>query len=199
MPKKFDKNPDSLLSTAYQKLDARINEPFKKEASEWTITDSLVYICKGYKEKFGFNFTLSYKDSPSTSPEYKLCKRLWMMLEANKNDGVLVKEYIDYFYKNYSGKTHFVSIGALAHNKRIAAFRKYKDVISRPTKATPLPEKFLAITTQYEETSYIKTYGDLAFLKQAMLEDDEPPEAFRLMFSGLKRQGLKTGLLDEVI
>jgi len=197
---KFDKNPNSLLSTAYQKLEARItSEVFNKEANEWTVTDSLVYICKGYKEKFGFNFTLSYKDSPSTSPEYKLCKRLWMMLEANKDDGVLVKQYIDYFYKNYTSKTHFVSIGALAHNKRIAAFRKYRDVINKPTKATVLPEKFLEITKTYEETSYIKTYGDLAFLKQAMLEDDDQPESFRLMFSKLKKQGLKTGLLDEVI
>jgi len=193
------KDPDSLLSTAYQKFETKLNTPINKAPEDWSVTESLLYIYQEYKKKFGFNFTLSYKDSPSTSPEYKMCKRLWMMLEANKNDGPLVKQYIDFFYSTYISKSHFISIGALTNPKRMAAFKKYKEALEKPTKSTPLPDSYLDIVKTYEETSYIKTYGDLAFLKQAMMEEDEPLLAYRLMFSKLKGNGFKIKILDEVM
>ncbi len=195
---KFPKDADSLLSTAYQKFEALFNTLDSVPVSDWTVTHSIVYICKKYHEKFGMRFVLSYKGSPSSSPEYKMTARLWMMLCAKKGDGLLIKDYVDWFYHNYNSQTHFVSIGALTREATIAQFQKLRKAKDKPERATPLPQKLQAIVKAFPETAYVKTWGDLVFLKQAMESDKNSPDAYHEMFAAMEEFGFDLKILNEV-
>lgn len=200
MPKtKFKKDPDSLLSTAYQKFEALFDEFDTVPITDWTVTHSLIYICKKYEKKFDMKFIISYKGSPSSSPEYKMTARIWMMLGAKKGDGEFVKEYIDWFYRNYNGKTRFTSIGALTRENNISNFLKIK----KPTKierSTPISKRMQIIVQTFPETAYIKTWGDLAFLKQSMEDKSESyPKAYEDMFEALESDGINLKMLENII
>jgi hypothetical protein len=199
MSKKFVKDPESMLSTAYQKFDQLFLTIDSVPVEEWTITHSLVYICKKYQEKFGMKFVLSYKASPSTSPEYKLTARLWMMLGAKKGHGARVKEYIDWFYHNYNSKTHFVSVGALTREAAVASFQKIVKVREKPSRSTPLPKLVQTIAQAFPDTAYVKTWGDLVFLKESMENDKDCPGSYREMFEAMESNGVDLSVLKEVM
>lgn len=198
MKQKTQQDEDEMLQpAAYRKFSMRITQALPDE-SGWTISDSLVYIIQEYRRKFKLDFVLSYKGSPSSSPEYKLCKRMWMMLGAGKDQGGLVKKYIDWFFAGYSSRKRFTSIGAFANAGKIAGFKDHVRKMETPSRSTPLPQEYMDAVRRFEETVYIKTYGDLAFLKQSMMESDDHPEAFRMMFRELKRLGFKPSMLDSI-
>lgn len=178
---------ESLLSIAYQKFELLFDKINSIEPANWTVTQSLVYICVKYHEKFNTRFVLSYKDSPSKSPEYKLTTRLWMMLGARKGDGQLVKDYIDWFYKNYSARgKRFTSLGAIIRETSIAEFQKGLTAANKPTRATKLPLEIKRIANLFPETRYMQTWGDLAVLKESFEDDsfdklDNHKEFFELV------------------
>jgi len=194
---KFQKDPDSNLSTAFQKFEALFDNFDSFPVADWAVTHALVYICKKYEEKFGMKFVLSYKGSPSTCPEYKLTARIFMMLGVKKGQGQIVKDFVDFFYKNYRGKTYFTSIGALAKNDIVAAFKKQKAQLNRKTRTTPLPERFVSIASSIPDVSFLKTWGDLAFLRQAM--ESEKNSNYEKLFEKLVSEGLDLKELDGIV
>jgi hypothetical protein len=194
---KFKKDKDSLLSTAYQKFEKSFTELDLSIVNDWTITHSLIYICKKYEQKFKVKFILSYKDSPSKSPEYKLTARLWMMLGATKGNGELVKDYIDWFYKNYNGKTKFISLGALAKPKLISDFKNVKK-IGKIDRSTPISNRMSIIVKAFPETEYVKTWGDLAFLKQIVETENDYPVNYKLMLEALESDGVDLQNINKI-
>lgn len=199
MPKtKFKKDPDSLLSTPYQKFEAAFDNFDSILPEDWTVTHSIIYICKRYEDKFGVKFVLSYKDPPSSSPEYKIMARLWMMLGAKKGDGEFVKNYIDWFYKNYNSKKRFISVGAFIRPNIVTDFMKMKKPI-RIDRSTPISKKMQIIVNSFSETAYIKTWGDLAFLKLSMDQDQDSPTAFKNMFEVMESEGINLKMLENIL
>jgi len=196
--KKFKKDPNSMLSTAYQKLEASFDELESVEVKDWTITNSLIYVCKKYEKKFNVKFILSYKDTPSSSPEYKLMARLWMMLGAKKGDGELVKSYIDWFYRNYNGKKKFTSLGAIVKPNLVSNFKSVKK-IDKIERSTPISFRMRIITKTFSETAYVKTWGDLAFLKKIMETEEDYPSSYKQMFEALKLDGVDLNKIDGVV
>lgn len=191
-------NDDSLLSSSYLRFFQRFGELDSIPLDKWTVTHTIIYIVKKYEEKFKMKFVLTYTEPLSNSPEYRLTVRLWNMLEAKRGDGKIVKDYIDFFYDNYKSKKQFFSIGALAKEKNISIFKLHEEKVNKPNRNTPLPDKFVSIVSKFDETKYIKTYGDLAFLKEAMAENDNIGENLRTMFRMLKDNGLKISVLNNM-
>jgi hypothetical protein len=197
--KKPKRDPNAVLSTAYQKFEALFPKLESIPVEEWTITHCVIYICKEYEKKFKIPFTLSYKDSPSSCSEYKLTARIFMMLGVKKGQAQAVKDYIDWFYKNYNGKNRFISIGALAKEERISEYKKQKIRAEKPNRTTILPEKYIEVISFFPDISYIKTWGDLAFLKQATENDPASNGKYVKLFEILEVQGLNLKLLREVV
>lgn len=194
----FVPDEKSILSIAYQKFEAQFEKLETISPEDWTIKHSLVYICKKYKEKFGIRFVLSYQGTPSTSPEYKLCARMWMMLGAKKGDGLLVKRYIDWFYSQYKSSKKFVSMGALARNNLIVKFLSGNSSKEQQIKLSnqELPGAVRFILQQYEDLLFVRTYKDLAFLKKSI--DDSSPEEHKLVLDKISEIGFDLSKLDKV-
>ena len=193
----IDKSDFIQLSVPYQKLHKLIETVDSIKLRDWTIMHSLAYICAEYKKKFNQEFVLSYDGSPSKCYEYKLCSRVWAMLQAKSTDGEKVKNYIDWFFNNYSGKKPFRSIGAISKFELISTYNhqsKEENVIKMNTM---LPQKFIDIATQHIETSYVKTYGDVLFLKKAV-DEGYMSEAFNNMLFSMKTNGFDLSLLEKI-
>ena len=182
------------LSTAYTKLLNYISIIDTIAPADWSPMHTLAYICYKYKEKFGSDFILSYKDTPSKSPEYKLTARIWLMLQAKSGDGPLVKDYIDWFYDNYKGKRRFISIGALAKIEMVSAFNDHKQNKLKLKISTILPDKYMNILSKYDSTSYVKTYGDLYFLYESIKNDQD----YKDVVNDMKQAGFNFNVLKEI-
>ncbi len=185
----FAPDPNSILSKEYQKIHHRIdNNEYPADANFWTVTDSLIYLCIRYKEKFQRDFVFTYKETPSKSFEYKSMSRVWMMTKTKSGNGQAIKEYLDWFFENYSGKRPFVSITALAKIEVVSKYFEQKKNASKPTTATNLPDDVKSFLAKYKETSYISTFGDLVFMYKALSDNgglnEEPHKTiFDILFS----------------
>ena len=207
MKKENIQKSDILISKAYQKFEEQFDKLDQIDPKFWKVTHSIIYICKCYKEKFDNRFVLSYKGSPSTSPEYKLCSRIWLMLgeHTTENGGERVKKYIDWFYRQYTSNKRFVSIGALAKNELIVRFENYEKANHKVSdfkelakiSMHELPKEYCNIIYKYENLSYIKTYKDLAFLKGS-IDKYSPPEHQQLL-DELIKNGFDLTILDKVV
>lgn len=185
------------LSVPYQKLYKLIDTIDSIQLRDWTIMHSLAYICSEYKNKFDSDFVLSHDGTPSKCHEYKLCSRIWAMMQAKATEGEKVKNYIDWFFANYSSKKAFRSIGALSKVEIMSKYlhqTKEENIIKMNS---ILPQKFLDIAAQHNETSYIKTYGDVFFLKKAV-DEGYISQAFNDMLFSLKTNGFDLSLLDKI-
>lgn len=163
------------------------NKEFPADANSWTVTDSLVYLCIKYKEKFGRDFVFTYKDTPSKSFEYKSMSRVWMMTKTKAGNGQLIKDYMDWFFTNYNGKRPFVSITALAKIEVVSKYADQKKIAETPTTATKLPDEIKTFLSSYKETSYVSTFGDLVFMYKALsssgrIDSEEP---YKTIFADL--------------
>jgi len=152
------------LSVPYQKLNALIETINSIDLNDWTIMHSLAYICFKYKEKFGTEYVLSYDATPSKCYEYKLCSRIWAMLQARACEGRKVKEFIDWFFDTYYGKNPFKSVGALSKADVIIKYQQHYFEQAKITTNTLLPENIIMYVHAIKEFDYVKTYGDLYYL-----------------------------------
>lgn len=199
--KKNKINEDIIyLSGPYQRLFLLIKDVESIDVKEWTIMHSLAYICKKYNEKFNSEYIFSYQDSPSRSYEYKLCNRLWSMLGAKACEGYKVKEYIDWFYENYNSKSQkFRSIGALAKAELVSKFLSFKEKSKIPEMYSDLPEEIKIIINDFNELQYIKTFGDLLFLKISFDENPENlPKCTIDLFQKLNSKEFDLSVLDRL-
>lgn len=186
------------IQALYSKLIIRISTINKSNPNDWTISDSLAYICFKYKERFDQDFVFTYDNVPSKCIEYKMASRCWLMLGASGN-GELVKEYIDWFYDNYKGKKRFTSLGAMAKPSLISSFKEYKSkpVMIKATKE--LSDNVRSILSEKEETSYIRTYGDLYFFVKGLSFDEDLKNKFIEIEKKLQETGFNLDSLKEVV
>lgn len=187
------------LSTPYKKLHALIENIKDQDIKDWTILYSLAYMCNCYKIKFNTDYVLSYSGSPSQCYEYKLFSRLWAMLRANSTNAIIVKNYIDWFFKNYDSKNPFRSVGALVKADLVVKYNAQKEKQSVPSMNTPLPDATKDIINSIEELKYVTTYGDLLYIKKAMDADSKNiPSIITNLFEALTNSGFDLSILNKV-
>ena len=183
----FIPDKDSLLTKEYQKLLFKINNNSLSPIEEWTIMDSLAYICIKYKQKFNKDFVFTYDNTPSKSYEYKCTSKVWMVVQAKRGDGNKVKEYIDWFYDNYTSKNSFRSINAIAKIETANRFSSFKSKEGKINLTSVLSQIHKDIINKYPEASYAKTYGDLIFLIKSI--EGQNNESLNNMVKELKDKG----------
>jgi len=184
------------LEKLYDKVISKIKIIDKTDPNEWTIKDAMVYIAYKYKEKFGQDFIFTYDNVPSRCIEYKMTSRVWMML-GKAGDGKIIKDYIDWFYDNYRSKRKFVSINALAKPKLVYEYKDFKDKPITINTTKELDNKIQNILQQYEETSYIVTYGDLYFFVESLKNNND--FKFDLVKNDMIKAGFDFEILNKVI
>ena len=154
---------DELLELKQKKLYAKLFDllPIIKTIpqKEWGILHMLAYIMVKYQEKFNMEFKISYDGPPSKSHEYKLISRLKMILPKDE-----LKDYIDWFYDNYTSTRRFTSVGAIIKVESVVKYDDYKANKNKITMYTKLPEDVISIAKNYKDLDYISTYGDLYFI-----------------------------------
>ena len=154
---------DEFLELKHKKLYAKLFDllPIVNTIpqKEWGILHMLAYIMNKYKEKFNMEFKISYDGPPSKSHEYKLLSRLKMILPKDE-----LKDYIDWFYDNYTSTRRFTSVGAIIKVESVVKYDDYKANKNKITMYTKLPEDIVSIAKNYKDLEYISTYGDLYFI-----------------------------------
>ena len=202
MPIKKNNPPNEeliQLSGPYQKLHKMIEEIEKIDPKDWTIMHSLAYVCYKYKQKFNSDYILSYDNAPSKSYEYKLINRIFGMLGAKACEGIKVKNYIDWFFKNYDSKNPFRSVGALAKVDLIVKYNSHKEKQLIPSMNTPLDDTIKEIINSIDELKYVSTYGDLVYIKKAMDADSKNvPAIITNLFEALDNAGFDLSTLNKV-
>ena len=195
------KNELISLSPSYKKFNKLRESILSIDPEEWTISHALAYMMFLYKQKFGVDYVLSY-DSPSISGsyEYKLMNRLFGSLGVKACQGELIKLYLIWFFENYSSPKGFRSVGALIRPDSIAKFVNYQKQKETPTVNSMLQQKYLDILSSFENTSYIKTYGDLYYMTKS-LENSKDPNKTQILFSLivlLEKAGLSRNTLNNL-
>ena len=183
------------LEKLYSKIINKATIINETNSSNWTISDTLSYIVYKYKEKFKLDFIFSFNNVPSKSIEYKMTSRIWLMLGAKSGDANLVKDYIDWFYDNYNSKRKFTSLGALAKPDLILKYKESNVKVIKNT--TLLPNYILEEMKQLEESSYIKTYGDLYFFFESLHLDEELKNKFSVVEENLIIKGFDFKVLKS--
>jgi len=188
----------SSIERLYEKITSKIPVIKNVDSNEWTITDAMIYIAYKYKEKFGQDFVFTYDSVPSRCIEYKMTSRIFMMLGAKAGDGALVKKYVDWFYDNYRGKRRFRSIGALAKPQLVSEYNEFKSKPITISGTKELDNEIQDILQQLEESSYIKTYGDLYFFVESLKQDTILSDKFSAIKNRMIVAGFNFDVLNKI-
>lgn len=195
----MDKNITGGLLTdvpneSYKKFFDKFNEIQTLTTNEWKPVHVLAYFCQRYEllynKKYQFKFNSS---APSKCFEVFNIKKLSNFLSS---DPQILKEYIDWVFetKIIKAKRRITSISFISNEQVVNEYKlnhllNPKEKISRTTN---IPDKYKSII----KNDNINTYGDLAFI---FMMGDSMPEEFKLMFDNLRKLGLDTAILSNII
>lgn len=188
----------SAPNKRYETFFAKFKECDTLPPSKWKVPHVIGHFVKLYEAKFGVKYSFKFDRAPSSSYEAYQIKRLSGALSS---DPVVLKDYIDWVFESKlkDDRYTFRVIGFLVNEKFIHEFKmttKKKTVITRTTILSP------SILQILEDLGFnnVSTYGDLAFLKQAMQHSDEDADAKRygVVFERLTEIGFDTGCLEKV-
>src|ERR1700722_4369096 len=184
----------SLPNAKWQKFFEQAIEIETLPIASWKPAHLLFYFAKRYREAFDADYAFKFNSTtPAKSFEIFQVKRLAMQISSNPET---LKGYIDWFFEQQKEhKRRFTSISAMT-----------KDEVVNEYKWTVLPSKkkglYLTRSSEIELdwrevlSDYgfgtIKTYGDLAFLYQAMKSqglDSDMISKFNEALSHLQLEG----------
>src|SRR5690606_20276889 len=111
----------SDLSEPHKKFFEIVDNLDKYKFEDWTAMHYLAYICLKYKEKFGINFILPVGQPVSKTIDYKFTTNIQTMITTQYKKKH-IKEYIDWFFENYTSSKPFKSVGALSRVECISKF-----------------------------------------------------------------------------
>lgn len=181
----------SAPNKRYETFFIKTKEYSVLDPSDWKIPHIIGYFCNLYETRFGVKYSFKFNAMPSKCYETFQVNRLTGMLGT---DPLLIKEYIDWvFDKKLQSDKKFLVIGFLANEKLVSEFQfaKRKASTAPLTRSTILSPTILQILEDLDITS-VKTYGDLAFLKQA------EEEQFQQIYNKLNTIGFDISCLDKV-
>lgn len=183
----------SAPNKRYETFFAKFKEIDKLEPSRWKGVHLIGYFTRLYEAKFGMKYSFKFDRPPSSSYEAFQMKRL---AGALTNDPATLKEYIDWVFntKLQTGKYSFRVIGFLVNDKFIHEFKMGRKKSMEITRTTILPPTILQILEDLEIKN-VNTYGDLAFLKQAV---DSGDDHYSNVMSKLDAMGFDISCLEKV-
>lgn len=195
----FTKLDDSqrLLSKPWQKFFLKFFEIEEIKVSKWKEVHLLAYICKRYKEHFGFPYSVTIQGAPSKSPDIYMMKRIIASLGTTNMR--TVREYVDWVFdeKVIKTKRKLRKFGYFSTAGFVNEFKIYKAEKDKPKRSTPLPEDYRMVADNFEIS--VKTYGDLAFIKLAADRfggDKTNPNV--VFFSNLRAVGFDESILERL-
>jgi hypothetical protein len=187
-----------LLSKHWQNFFTRFAEIDILKNSKWKEIHQLAYICRRYEQHYGRKFAFSMGNAPSKCTEMVMVKKMCAMLGTT--NARTIREYVDWVYdtkiipKDMKLRTLAFFISPGLGNE----FFIYRAAKNRIEKTTELPEEYRVIVDSLGLP--VNTYGDLAFVRNAL---DEQPEnesriPYRQLFDKLYAIGFDPIILKEL-
>lgn len=188
----------TLLSKPWQNFFAKFKEIDTLKNCKWKEIHQLAYICKRYEAHYGRKFAFSFQGAPSKCSEIVLVKKMCAMLGTT--NAKTIREYIDWVFdckiipKNMKIRTlaFFMTQGM---GNEFLSYRAEKNKID---KSTELPQEYLEIVNSMDLP--VNTYGDLAFIKNALDEapDNEARAPYKQLLEKLSAIGFDVLVLKDL-
>ncbi len=177
------------ISIHYEKFFAKFKEIDTLPLQEWRTMHILAYICSRYEAYYGLRYTFKFNNpAPTKSYEMHIVRRLSNMLSS---DPQILKDYLDWIFKHkiVEKKKRITSLAYFAHTDMVNDY-KFKFLFTKKqlTRTDTLPDNVVSICNA--NGINIKTYGELAFIKQM-------PEK-NALFDALKAVGFQSDILDRI-
>lgn len=167
----------------YQKFFAQFVEHATTAIEAWRPIDVLAYFCAKYQAAYHVPYAFKYNTpSPTKCFEIFQIKKLAQLLSSKP---AILKDYIDWIFliKVEQAKKRFTSISFLTREEIVKEFKLKRLSSPQITRTTLLPEAILISMAYFLENAQLlglifemKTYGDLAFLVQAINSDSVSKE-----------------------
>lgn len=165
--------------------------------SDWKDIQLLAYLVKRYKQAMGHEFAFSFNNSaPGKCTEMVMIKKIQAMLQSN--DSELIKEYIDWVYdkKIIPNKVKIKTIGYFITPGIGNEFLYQRKEKNKITKNTELPACYQQAISDLDLS--LSTYGDLAFVQQAVKEAPGSREQYAKALNRLYILGLDPQVLERL-
>lgn len=182
-------NTNDPISIPYQKFFAKFKDINTLDIKNWDLTHILAYFCKRYKEYYNFDFTFSFKGTPSKCREIYEIKKLSHMISSNS---IILKSYIDWIFieKIIQRKKKVTSLAYITYPDIVNEY-KFKFLFTKKgiSRSDTLPENISSICNKYGVND-ITTYGHLAFLKKMPNHDT--------LIQEIQASGFNIDILDRI-
>lgn len=166
--------------------------------SEWKPIHQLSYFCSRYYKHYGKRYSFSLRGAPSKCPEIYMINKVSACLGTSNQK--TIKEYIDWIFdfKIIPSGKKIRSLGFMANPQFCNEYNLYKIEKNKITRVTELPKKFQDVVDNLGLP--LRTYGDLAFAKQAVDQNPNNParEPYKIMFDRLYAVGFEFKLIQDL-
>jgi hypothetical protein len=161
---------------------------------EWEPVHLLAHFCRRYQRHFEKRFSFGLKGSPSKCPEVFQIKQVMAVLGTSNQ--VVVREYIDWIFdiKIIPANKKIRSIGFMANSSYCNEFHLYRQEKKKINRTTEIPEDYKKVVDELGLP--VRTFGDLAFAKQAVDTNPRGREAYERMFDKLYAIGFEYQMLQ---
>ena len=184
------------LPKCWQNFFNKFKEIDTLKVSKWKPVHHLGYLSKRYEETYGKKYAFSLQKVPSKSSEVFLIKKIGAMLCTTNQR--TIKEYIDWVFdekiipknKKIRSLAFFISLGL---GNEFNLVREQRKIITRDT---PLPNEYKKVAEEMGIS--IDTYGDVAFIKQALDISSSGREDYLSMYKKLLMYGFEPSLLEDI-
>ena len=181
------------LSKHWQRFFRKFAEIEEIKVSKWRPVHQLAYFSMRYEQHFGKRFAFSLRGAPTKCTEIVFIKKIGAMLGTTNQR--TVKNYIDWVFdkkiipqrKRIRSLAFFMAPGL---GNEFNLQRQAESVIGR---STALPREFVELA--FEAGIPIETYGELAFIKQALDQSTEGRENYQALYRKLLMAGLEPDIL----
>lgn len=185
-----------LLSKPWQKFFIAFEELPSLPIENWKDKHMFMYLIQRYEKYYDSIYPFTFVRPPSRCTEYVFIKKIYQML--NSDNPEFIKQYVDWVFDTYivKHKRKIKSFSYFLASDFVLEFIKLnKKVIER---TTSLPEEFIMILSAMKIPA--QTYGDLAFVKNAIAENPESPSSllYQRGFSQLATLGFKEEQLKNL-
>lgn len=169
------------VSEHYKKFFNKFREIDTVSIKEWKVVHLLAYLCRKYEAYYGLKYSFRFNNpTPSKSYEVYQIKKLASMLSS---DPQILKNYLDWVFdkKIFEKKKIITSLGYFTHIDIVNDF-KFKFLFNKKEilRTDRLEQNIVSICTRHGH--HVKTYGDLAFIKRMLNQEDLFSELLNIKF-----------------
>jgi len=164
--------------------------------SEWKPVHQLSHFCNRYYDHYGKRYSFSLRGAPRKCSEVFMIKKISACLGTSNQ--ITIREYVDWVFDNKIVPTlkKIRSVGFLTNPQFCNEFQLYRVEKNKITRATELPINYQTVVDELGLP--VRTYGDLAFAKQAIDQNPAGRESYQLMFKNLYSIGFEYRTIQDL-